>query len=250
MDVLCSNQSDTIEELVATSKRQVVPIRWTFLQLRRESGAPGPLHGLVHTADVQALDLYILLHLKATRAPHYVVLDSAVWARALGLYKKSGLELVSRKWNKLEKLKLIQKGRTGRKAKITLLREDGSGVPYTRPQKNFLNIPIDYWTHGWYNRLDLAAKAMLLIALSRGDGFYLPYEFVPAWYGFSADVAQGGLRRLQKEGLLQCEERRKKAPLIAQGWTQDNRYTLQPPFGPKSRKDQVVADKEVIMDGL
>ena len=79
---------------------------------------------------------------------------------------------------------------------------------------------------------------MLLIARTLGDGFRLPQESVPDWYGISADSASRGLHGLEAHGLLSIEKRYKEAPLTPQGYTAENHYTLQPPFGPVGRQQR------------
>ena len=75
---------------------------------------------------------------------------------------------------------------------------------------------------------------MLLIARTMGNGFRLPLESVPGWYGISADTAQRGFQGLEGHSLLNKEKYYKVAPLAPEGYTAENRYTLQPPFGPMS----------------
>lgn len=235
-------QADAIEELVSRSQRKrAVQIRKTFLQQNvKGRPIPGPLHAFVRSHDERALDLYLLVRLVAVRKPYQVAIEAGGWARALGLPRKSGPETVSRIWRRIADLQLITRRRQSRTACVTLLREDGSGRPYVSPSgtadtgDTYLNIPLEYWTEGWYSMLGLAGKAMLLIALSLGDGFYLPVEKVKDWYGLSADTATRGLAQLQKCRILVREQKYKKAPLTALGWTFDYRYTLQPPFGPRN----------------
>ncbi|MGH8900114.1 MAG: hypothetical protein ACRDYA_00135 [Egibacteraceae bacterium] len=104
---------------------------------------------------------------------------------------------VSKIWTRLEGRKLIERGkRHGRTASIVLKREDGSGEDYTRPTgrggDTFFKLPHAFWLDGWHEKLDLPATAMLLIALSRLDGFSLPYEKAKDWYGVSRDSAKDG----------------------------------------------------------
>jgi hypothetical protein len=117
---------------------------------------------------------------------------------------------------------------------VTLLREDGSGQAYTRPGKGnpdrFLRLQHSYWRDGWYDRLDLPATAMLLVALHEKHNFELPTERVPDWYGWSADTAERGLATLEQLGLLTHTTRLKKAPLSPTGLTKVNRYLLRRPF--------------------
>lgn len=99
----------------------------------------------------------------------------------------------------------------------------------------------------------LPAKVMLLIALSRPDGFPLPYDRAPAWYGVSSDSAEEGLRELRATGLLAVERNWVKAPRSETGWTGELMYTLQGSFSTVERKKvtrirnlaTTVADDEV-----
>ena len=82
----------------------------------------------------------------------------------------------------------------------------------------------------------------MLIALSLDDGFILPIEKAPDWYGISADTANRGLLDLRKAGLLDVEKRTKKAPLSPEGIAQDFHYTLNPPFGPRRQPIAIVTN--------
>lgn len=75
----------------------------------------------------------------------------------------------------------------------------------------------------------MAELAVLLIALMNADDFALPAERVPTYYGVSADTFERGTRELRKRGLLQWRRTRKTEPLAPEGYTMENRYTLQPP---------------------
>ena len=152
---------------------------------------------------------------------------------------------MSKTWRRLEGLRLIERKRAGRLANVTLLREDGSGDAYVPPgaegtRDPYFTLPFAYWTADdeWHRKLDLAAKAMLLIALSLQDDFILPYEKAPAWYGISPETAEKGLRRLRRESLLKQRRDYKEAPLSPLGYTQQNYYELLPPFGPRGRKSR------------
>lgn len=232
------SQQATIETLLSTSRRELVPIRKTFVQQgesRNRTG--GPLAKLVANQDVAGLDQYLLLHAKASDGDWSVSLDAAVWARAMGRNATpNGLTATSKTWNRLEKVGLITRSRSGRKAKITLLCEDGHGGEYTRPRTasddRWLRLPYDYWRKKWYSRLSLPGKAMLLIALSLDDGFYLPFDKVEAWYGISRNSAQRGMAELNTNDLLSGSTHWESAPLSAIGHKQVINYTLRAPFGP------------------
>lgn len=246
--------AETVDEILKASKRAAAPLRVTFLQQERATGGGkgrGPLAKFVRNQDPQALLLYLLLITKASSAPWNSALPAAVWARALGFPNPTGrraLARVSRIWQRLTDDNLITKDRYKRMARITLLREDGSHEAYTLPasqRDHYLQVPSALWTSGppvssptttparWYQTLSLPELAMLLIALSLADDFRLPFADVPNWYGISADTAERGIHGLADYGLIRIGKAHKAAPLTAQGYTTENRYTLKSPFGPK-----------------
>ncbi|HVL81080.1 MAG TPA: hypothetical protein VM840_05750 [Actinomycetota bacterium] len=195
--------------------------------------------GIVRRRDDRALDLYLLVLAICSKEPWDVTLPAAVWTRTLHL--TNAPSAVSKAWRRLEHAKLIRRERHGRLTRVFLLREDGSGEPYTHPGADgrpYFRVPFDFWLapQGWNRRMPLSAKAVLLVGLSLPDAFILPYDRAPDWYGVSADTAARGLRWLRKHDLLYVEKRLKPAPLSAQGYTEERRYTLMPPFGPRGVK--------------
>lgn len=242
--------ADTVDEIVAVSKRQkYFPLRREFLQ-RTVDGkpAPGPLSALMRAGDQRALLLYLLLLTKASAVPWDAALPSTVWARALGLplpATRGARSTVSKIWLRLENHGLIRRRRSKRWADVFLLREDGLGDEYTNPGEvgdRYVRIPLALWREGpgprlrWYQELSLPELAVLLIARSLADGFRLPYEMGPEWYGISADTIARGIDGLVKQGLLRVNKTFKKAPLSPVGYTAEHRYTLREPFGPVGRK--------------
>lgn len=216
--------------------RDAVPIRRVFVQPEEGEGA-GPLAELVSNHDERALDLYLLLHAKASGGDYDVTLGAAVWARALGLAATAnGKTAVSKAWKRLEDMELISRGRVGRTARVVLLMEDGSGEDYTRPVTAedglWFNLPHAYWHDGWFLKLDLPSKAMLLIALSLYNGFYLPFDQAKAWYGISRKTAQVGMKALVDHGLLDRDEEWVEEPMSDIGHKLEIHYTLRAPFGP------------------
>lgn len=237
---------DTVDAIASATQRSAFPVRRTFIQQKDGSGrsTPGPLAGFVAGSDLLALRLYFLAITKASKDPWDVSLHSAVLARALGLPKPTSTATrgrISKAWTRLVDRNLVSRGRRNRLAEFTLLAEDGSGDPYTRPTSAFINVPHDYWTtgpddaHRWYEVLKMPDLTFLLIALSNLDNFPLPAERGPEYYGISADTLQRGATALRKHGLLEIQPNRIKAPLAPKGYTYENRYTLKPPFGPKGR---------------
>lgn len=239
--------SETIEALLDRSARpkRAVPIRRTFLQqgTSGDGAVPGPIAEFVTHGDETALDLWLLARAVTSGEGHDVALAAQTWARALeGCRSTISTPGVSKALSRLEGRRLITRGRSGRWSKVTVLREDGSGAPYTHPGDNsaakpddegssmYFQLPYEYWLDGWCAVLTLPEKAMLLISLSLADGFYLPVEKVPQWYGFSADSAQRGLAGLVRHGLLDRKRVTKKAPLAPSGLATENHFTVLPPF--------------------
>lgn len=238
---------ETVAEMVRLSGRDAVPLRTEFLQITHSDGTrtPGPLASFVTAGDLRALMLYLLLVTKASAGDFEAALAAPVWARALDLWNPTGktaTSTISKIWLRIERRHLIERRRRNRLAEVRLLREDGSGDPYTHPgqaRDRHLKLPHAFWTTGptealrWYQHLSLPEITMLLIARSLGDGFRLPFESAPEWYGISADTASRGLHGLVDDGLLDVHKHFKSAPLAPQGYTAELHYTLMPPFGPK-----------------
>jgi len=229
---------ETVADLLTSANRRgpdaAVPVRRSFVQRGTLSAPePGLLATLVHNGDQRGLDLYLLLKAVASSAPYNSHRGAAVWARALRHTSKSASpQTISKIWRRLDDLNLVQRDRVGRLADITLLSEDGSGLPYIHPAEQrepYLQLPVAYWLSDdekWCSTLTLPAKAMLLIALSLRPGFILPVEKVPNWYGISADSAQRGLAELERRTALERRRVKKKASLTPLGFTTDSHFTL------------------------
>jgi hypothetical protein len=231
--------------LLAQTLRRIVPIRRVFVQQGRGATTrPGPLATFLTSHDERGLEAYLLIHAMASADPWNCRLPSQAWIGALGLADHAELDsaksAVSKTMRRLEKRKLITRSRSKRLSDVTLLKEDGSGEPYERPQGNriedrWFQLPHAYWLEGYYKSLRLPAKVMLLIALSRPDAFPLPYEQAPAWYGISSDSAEEGLRELRQNGLLIDERTWFKTGRSETGWAPQLRYTLQGSFSRAER---------------
>lgn len=231
---------DTIGELLRRSKRVEAYIRRTFVQSRGPKPRPGPLAELVRHHDERGLELFLLISARVSSnkatGEYDVTYHSVVWRRALYLEDGGDASAVSKTLARLVGYRLVRRERAGRQARIIRLREDGSGEPYTHPaltREAFFRLPHAYWAAEWNRRLKLPAKAVLLIALSLRDDFFLPSEQGPAWYGISADTIEAGLRQLRDEGLLWRRRQDKLAPLTPEGYTIESRYTLQAPLRPR-----------------
>jgi hypothetical protein len=239
---LVATAHETIDALVTRSGREAIPVRRTFVQ-QKEHGksVPGPFAQFVSSNDRFGLLLYLLLLTCASAPPFDVGLHSAVWARGLAVPDPTSATArtrVSKAWARMAARNLIERGRRHRIATVTPLNEDGSGDAYTRPSTSFMSIDHRIWTEGpsstqrWYEVLNLAELAALVIAHMNGDDFALPAERVPDYYGISPDTFQRGVSGLKKRELLDDRWSRKAAPLAPEGYTYEHRYTLDPPFGP------------------
>ena len=231
---------EAIEDILAASGRATLPLRLAFLQGRDDGGAPmpGPLAAFVRRGRAGALDQLLLLRAWASAAPFDVRRSAALWAQLLDFHEgAAGERAVTRNWSLLVAQRQVRVQRDGRLARVTVLREDGSGHAYAHPGlaggEPYLQLPYAYWRAGWDTRLTLPAKALLLIALTLADGFWLPAARAPEWYGISPSTAERALRELRRRGILNAVRARKSAPRTAAGYTVENRYTLRPPFGPK-----------------
>jgi DNA-binding MarR family transcriptional regulator len=239
---MIASPESTLADILARSgrKAKAVPIRKTFLQGGdRSDPEPGPLARLVRRRDDRALQLYLLFHAVATADPWDSTKDARVWARAMNLRTRTGYDTaaISKAWRRLEQQQLVSRSRRGRLARVTLLDESGTGKPYRHhaAAEPYFKLPFEYWLNGWHRRLDLPAKAILLIGLSLPPEFILPEAEAPRWYGISADTTRRGLRELQDRGLLTVQKTVKEAPAAPEGFAIEHRYTLQPPFAKPKR---------------
>lgn len=212
------------------------PVRRTFVQQgSQRNPVPGPLQAMVRAHDERAFDLFLLHRAAASSPPWDVTRDARVWARALGLPtpRDTGAAAVSKTWGRLEaKYRLVRRERRGRLARVTALCEDGSGEPYTYPDRAYFKIPFEFWLadEAWHHTLSFAAKATLMIALTLSPPFLLPTEKAPVWYGMSTDTVERGLRELRAVNLLHRERHQREDWLSPTGFAVEFRYTLQPPF--------------------
>lgn len=253
-------RQQSIETLLAETHRGIVPIRKVFVQQGHgRATRPGPLATFLRSHDDRGLEAYLFLHAMASAsAPYNCVLTSGVWVRVLGLAQNAELRsargAASKIMKRLVDRNLIERSRTGRRADLALLREDGSGTKYERPLgetkfERWLQLPHAYWIEGHYTDLSLPAKVILLIALSLDDGFALPQDRAPQWYGVSADSADGGLRELVNKGLLYCEYRWEEDSRSDTGWTKRYTYTPIGSFSKAERK-KASASRRPQQDGI
>ncbi len=244
-----ADRQAAVSELLRRSGREWVPIRREFVQAAGRRGGPGPLAAFVSERRARALDLYLLARALASQEPWDATLAAPVWARLLGLGGKNATSLISRNWSWLEQRRLIATRRKGRLREVTILREDGSGAPYEHPgvtgEGRYFKLLHSYFALGYPDRIGLAAKATLLIALSLEDEFILPLDHAPRWYGISRDSVKNGLATLRLLGLLEAHSERKIAPLSPLGYTSQRRYLLRPPLRPLGRATEAAGEEGV-----
>lgn len=245
--------------LLKRAKRDYTPLQRSFVQNPDRSAAQrgAPLGEFVKRGDLRGLRCLLFVHAVtssgASEGGWSTTLPLPVWARAFDTTKhadrRSASTSASKALARLEQHGLITRTRSGRAraVRVTLLRPDGSREPYTRPDGSthrYLQLNNRYWTEGWYEKLDLPATAMLLVALHEKPSFELATHRVPEWYGFSADTAERGMKTLEDLGLITIRRRVKAAPLSPTGATEVNVYTLTDTFAPprsaagKAKTDQ------------
>jgi len=223
---------ETITAMLDRSKRRAVPIRRSFVRADVTGARPG-LGEMVRRHDARALDLYLLVLAQASGGKFDVTHPAAVWARALDLDGDIGNAAVSKTLARLVAYRLLARDRVGRQSHLSLLREDGTGDPYTHPgavKDAYLQLPHAYWTDTWHAQLMLPAKAALLIARSLPPRFFLNIESAPKQYALSADTLADGLQELVKHRLLERLIRHHIDPLSALGYKKEYTYRLLPPF--------------------
>jgi hypothetical protein len=243
--------SDARTELVNRARgRTTVPLRKSFVQKPRGSECRhGPLKEFVANGDLRGLRAYLIIVAGTSQENPdgwTTTLDTAVWARlmdidqtATGPAARTG---ASKTLNRLEERKLVRCSRTrgSTKISVTLLREDGSGDPYTRPdgsteQDRFLRLPSAFWTSGHDAKMDIPSLAMLLAIAHEKPWSRFPAKRAKQWYGWSEDTTLRGIQKLLELGLIERREAYERAPLSPTGVTMVHEIRLvrwmRPPAG-------------------
>ncbi len=225
---------ETRAALLARAKRPAVPLRKVFVQQPQSAESrPGPLAPFVTAGDLRGLRAYLMIVAASSNTNEQgdwtTELDSLVWARLFDAHKDAERAAArTAAWRTLGRLKakgLIECTRTkgSMKIAVTLLREDGTGQPYTRPgvadRDAYLQLPTAFWTKGFDEKVSLPGLAMLLAICAARSWAAFPAEWMPGWYGWFADTTLRGLKNLREHGLIEQRERFKKAELTAPGST-------------------------------
>jgi hypothetical protein len=222
-----------LADLFRHSHRSFVPIREGFLQIRGDEPTPGPFGALVTAKQHHALDVYLLLHAATASPPHQILLNRDYWTIVTKRPEqslRSARAALSRSLDALESLALIRPETRSVAPKIQLLDECGTGDLYLHPAKTaerYFTLPHAYWRDGLDRKLDLAGKAVLLLARSlRPWGFTLPLANAHAWYGFSAPTLRRGMVQLIDLGLATYTSKRVASMRAPDGTTRRRYYTL------------------------
>ncbi|WEV58814.1 hypothetical protein OZX67_08485 [Bifidobacterium sp. ESL0728] len=258
----------TRKAILDRSHRKFVPISHAFIQAPKGSKSrKGPLASLVSSGNVRLLNAYLLIVAITSHVDPNgewtTALPLQTWARIFGLNMvkdpasesggrqavtvESGKTATTRIFRRLKELKLIETERIGkgqnRAVKIRLLREDGSGAPYTRPERSYIRLSYALWpndgksnqtgtqqTQNVIENIKMPGLAMLLVFLKEKQPCQLPIEHMPEWYGWSSDTAQRGINELIHLGILGKTQKIIERPLSPTGYTKVNEYTILPPF--------------------
>jgi hypothetical protein len=254
--------AQTRAHYLSRTTRRFTPVRNTFVQTPppppgRRNNSPsraGPLAEFVTNGDLRGLLAYLLV-LALTSAENSdgwaTTLDNRIWARLLGTTETTGsaasepstaaIAAAYRTFTRLESRALLHRERVGRRqTRLTLLREDGTDSPYTRPDgiddNRFLKLPHAFWKHMDTGDISIAGVAMLLVAAKEPSGFELRAEYSRQWYGWSPDTTQKGFAELDRLGIISIEKRLVPAPSSPTGQTQINTYRLRRPYTHLGRK--------------
>lgn len=246
-------RADLVQTMLSKTRRLGTPIRNAFVQGPRVLPQASRASMLAKFRSSSHLDAFLFIHsLASAKEPYEVVYPAGSWARALGLDENSGssdddLTTAKTQWSKnvskLVSLNLIQRERSGSRARWVLLNESGDGTGYVRPKSerdgHWFMLPHAYWLDGHYLTLSFAAKAMLLIALSSKPGFSLPLERVKQWYGLSRSTAQRGFSELEETGLLTFSQTWRVEPNSPRQWAEVREYSLLGDFSAEAIKESM-----------
>lgn len=252
-----------LAETLAITGRNGVPIRTRFVQrsvTEASKDRGSMLSTLVKGRSANALDAFLLIHAVASaHAPYGAWVAVTNWVRLMELDQRTGTgvgadgkKAARTQWSKLAtklvELRLIRRGHGLHKVGYTLLDESGSGEEYVRPVDHnehgtWFTVPHMYWLSGFDRTLSLAAKAMLLVALSSKPRFRLPPERVPEWYGFSESTARRGLKELIDAGILEYDQAWRPSASSPTGWAEVRTYYLLNDWSYEARSAAMKSDR-------
>lgn len=203
---------------VKTSKRRVVPFATEFIRAENND-VQSPLSRFVRgdggggRGGEVRLKLYLSINLIAARKPFDVrPLPARVWAEMLNLPQPetNGARRISKAltWMQQQGFIHIEDRRSGKPPRLYLLSQEGDRRPYSRPTRNWVNIPVEFWQNHWIAKLSGRATALFLILLdlqggkSRASGAWERPDVARWRYGISQDTWNRGVRELQEAGIV------------------------------------------------
>ncbi len=215
----------TLQSLIDTSgQRTHALVRNSFV--RGEEGQESPLARLASRGGrggtAVAIKLYLVLLWRCAKDPFETAVPARTWASLLDLPEPArlGARRVKDAMRILTELRLINvELRRGAPSNVTLLREDGSGRPYSLPYDSYrlarndakaphayFKVPVTLWTSGHMQGMSAAATVMLLILLeetrSSGGEQWWSISTFASRFAVSKDVRARGTKELVARGLL------------------------------------------------
>lgn len=189
------------------------PIRREFFE---GDGGPAPFVRVLGNSDVR-FPLYVSLLWASPGGDHDTAFSAGNWAMLLGLsdFARTGKRRIHRAISELADLGFVHVDRNGsRPVRVTLLREDGSGEPYSKPSKSakageysYINVPSDWWMNGWIARASAKAFAMWTFIRHFDKNAHEQWVWLPqsatTRQGLSPDRRQRGIRELGAIGLIE-----------------------------------------------
>jgi hypothetical protein len=231
------------DDFIALPFGPTAVVRRAFLQSLEDGGGAAPLSRFVKARRPLALDLFVVAiaaQRQAWGAP--ITASSDAWLRATGRPATRAMAAsVTRAWNWLEQQELVRSARHRGRRVIEVLREDGSGREWTYPEgidnpsgegDPAFVVPQEYVDVAMFRPISLAAKAILLIALSLqpdGDGeayFELPVDRGAAWYGLPPSTVRAGLKELRDLQMIYTWVEKVPSQNSPIGWRYDRRHRL------------------------
>lgn len=205
------------------------PLRDSFFRCRSDGSGGYPLARLMSSRSGSGggrggrtrVSLYLSLIWVASGKDHSSQRPARYWAGLLGLDdpEHAGARVVSNTWAELAARNLVSMtpGQyTGDVPTVRLLREDGSGEPYTIPTgrdgDTYRRVPESVWESLIPGAMVTGAGlAMYLVALRTAyikgelDGLAFPSAHFREEYGLGESTRKSGLRNLVDQGVLDVE---------------------------------------------
>jgi hypothetical protein len=228
-----ARRDENLHSLLGATHRSFVPIRESFLQLRGVPPTPGLLGELVRSRQRHALDVFLLLWAATSSPPHRLQVHPDFWApllRARSQSLRNARLALYRSLDVLMELNLVREETRSGPPVLQLLDERGDGSLYVHPYQRgerYLTLPHRYWKTELDRELDLAGKAVLLIARSLNpDGFTIPYAHADDWYGISSGTFRRGIQQLVDTGVVRYTSAAVPAARAPEGVTIRRTYHL------------------------